>query len=128
MSALQAFAPRAVCEGPGSEFVQACDMRFAALELASFGQFEPALGTNSGQYLIQARLNVSLPGIDSETARKLPGSWWMARTWSVRTQKPPAATSTSRLTWSTPGPPHIWPDPGLGANAGESGRLALALN
>src|SRR5215510_6350547 len=32
---------------------------------------EVDLGTNGGQYLIQARLNVSLPGIDRETARKL---------------------------------------------------------
>ena len=29
------------------------------------------LGTTNGGYLIQARLNVSLPGIDRETAQKL---------------------------------------------------------
>ena len=29
------------------------------------------LGTNDGHYLIQARLNVSLPGIDRETAQKI---------------------------------------------------------
>jgi enoyl-CoA hydratase/carnithine racemase len=32
----------------GSEFVLACDMRFAARESAIFGQFEPALGTLPG--------------------------------------------------------------------------------
>jgi organic hydroperoxide reductase OsmC/OhrA len=30
---------------------------------------EVDLGTTDGEYLIQARLNVSLPGIDVETAR-----------------------------------------------------------
>ena len=30
--------------GAGSEFVLACDMRFAARESAIFGQFEPAFG------------------------------------------------------------------------------------
>jgi enoyl-CoA hydratase/carnithine racemase len=34
--------------GAGSEFVLACDMRFAARESAIFGQFEPALGTLPG--------------------------------------------------------------------------------
>jgi hypothetical protein len=41
--------------GAGSEFVLACDMRFAALETAIFGQFEPAFGQIPGggaaQYL-----------------------------------------------------------------------------
>jgi Ohr subfamily peroxiredoxin len=32
---------------------------------------EVDLGTTDGRYLIQARLNVSLPGIDHETAQKL---------------------------------------------------------
>ena len=32
----------------GSEFVLACDMRFAASESASFGQFEPAFGQLPG--------------------------------------------------------------------------------
>src|SRR5271154_6893050 len=32
----------------GSEFVLACDMRFAALESAIFGQFEPAFGLLPG--------------------------------------------------------------------------------
>lgn len=32
---------------------------------------EVDLGTTDGQYFIQARLNVSLPGIDPETAKKL---------------------------------------------------------
>ena len=32
---------------------------------------EVDLGTTDGQYFIQARLNVSLPGIDRETAQKL---------------------------------------------------------
>ena len=32
---------------------------------------EVDLGTTNGGYLIQARLNVSLPGIDRETAKKL---------------------------------------------------------
>ena len=32
---------------------------------------EVDLGSTAGQYFIQARLNVSLPGIDRETARKL---------------------------------------------------------
>ena len=34
--------------GAGSEFVLACDMRFAARELAIFGQFEPAFGQIPG--------------------------------------------------------------------------------
>ena len=34
--------------GAGSEFVLACDMRFAARESAIFGQFEPSLGTIPG--------------------------------------------------------------------------------
>ena len=34
--------------GAGSEFVLACDMRFAALESAVFGQFEPSFGTIPG--------------------------------------------------------------------------------
>ena len=41
--------------GAGSEFVLACDMRFAARETAVFGQFEPAFGQIPGgggaQYL-----------------------------------------------------------------------------
>ncbi len=41
--------------GAGSEFVLACDMRFAARETAIFGQFEPAFGQIPGgggaQYL-----------------------------------------------------------------------------
>jgi enoyl-CoA hydratase/carnithine racemase len=41
--------------GAGSEFVLACDMRFAAQETAIFGQFEPAFGQIPGggaaQYL-----------------------------------------------------------------------------
>ena len=32
---------------------------------------EVDLGTNDGHYFIQARLNVSLPGIDRETAQKI---------------------------------------------------------
>ncbi len=32
---------------------------------------EVDLGTTNGAYLIQARLNISLPGIDAETAQKL---------------------------------------------------------
>src|SRR4026209_2082870 len=34
--------------GVGSEFVLACDMRFAARETAIFGQFEPAFGAIPG--------------------------------------------------------------------------------
>jgi enoyl-CoA hydratase/carnithine racemase len=34
--------------GAGSEFVLACDMRFAARESAIFGQFEPSLGVVPG--------------------------------------------------------------------------------
>jgi len=34
--------------GAGSEFVLACDMRFAARESAAFGQFEPAFGQVPG--------------------------------------------------------------------------------
>ena len=34
----------------GSEFVLACDMRFAARESAIFGQFEPALGVIPGAW------------------------------------------------------------------------------
>jgi enoyl-CoA hydratase/carnithine racemase len=44
--------------GAGSEFVLACDMRFAALETAIFAQFEPAFGQVPGgggaQYLTRA--------------------------------------------------------------------------
>jgi enoyl-CoA hydratase/carnithine racemase len=43
--------------GAGSEFVLACDMRFAARETAVFGQFEPAFGLIPGggavQYLVR---------------------------------------------------------------------------
>ena len=43
--------------GAGSEFVLACDMRFAARETAIFGQFEPAFGLVPGgggvQYLVR---------------------------------------------------------------------------
>jgi enoyl-CoA hydratase/carnithine racemase len=43
--------------GAGSEFVLACDMRFAARETAIFGQFEPAFGLIPGggavQYLVR---------------------------------------------------------------------------
>jgi enoyl-CoA hydratase/carnithine racemase len=43
--------------GAGSEFVLACDMRFAALETAIFGQIEPAFGLVPGggatQYLVR---------------------------------------------------------------------------
>jgi enoyl-CoA hydratase/carnithine racemase len=39
--------------GAGSEFVLACDMRFAARESAIFGQFEPALGSSPGAGAIQ---------------------------------------------------------------------------
>jgi enoyl-CoA hydratase/carnithine racemase len=43
--------------GAGSEFVLACDMRFAALETAIFGQIEPAFGLLPGggavQYLVR---------------------------------------------------------------------------
>jgi enoyl-CoA hydratase/carnithine racemase len=37
----------------GSEFVLACDMRFAALESAIFGQFEPAFGLLPGGGAVQ---------------------------------------------------------------------------
>jgi enoyl-CoA hydratase/carnithine racemase len=44
--------------GAGSEFVLACDMRFAARETAIFGQIEPAFGLIPGggaaQYLVRA--------------------------------------------------------------------------
>jgi enoyl-CoA hydratase/carnithine racemase len=39
--------------GAGSEFVLACDMRFAARESAIFGQPEPGLGSNPGAGAIQ---------------------------------------------------------------------------
>jgi enoyl-CoA hydratase/carnithine racemase len=39
--------------GGGSEFVLACDMRFAARESAIFGQFEPAFGVIPGAGAIQ---------------------------------------------------------------------------
>jgi enoyl-CoA hydratase/carnithine racemase len=39
--------------GAGSEFVLACDMRFAARESAIFGQFEPALGVIPGGGAVQ---------------------------------------------------------------------------
>ena len=39
--------------GVGSEFVLACDMRFAALESAVFGQFEPAFGVIPGAGAVQ---------------------------------------------------------------------------
>jgi enoyl-CoA hydratase/carnithine racemase len=35
--------------GVGSEFILACDMRFAARESAIFGQFEPAFGVIPAQ-------------------------------------------------------------------------------
>lgn len=39
--------------GAGSEFVLACDMRFAARESAIFGQFEPAFGQLPGGGAVQ---------------------------------------------------------------------------
>jgi enoyl-CoA hydratase/carnithine racemase len=39
--------------GVGSEFVLACDMRFAARESAIFGQFEPAFGVIPGAGAVQ---------------------------------------------------------------------------
>jgi enoyl-CoA hydratase/carnithine racemase len=39
--------------GVGSEFVLACDMRFAARESAIFGQFEPAFGVIPGTGAVQ---------------------------------------------------------------------------
>ena len=39
--------------GAGSEFVLACDMRFAARESAIFGQFEPAFGVIPGGGAVQ---------------------------------------------------------------------------
>jgi enoyl-CoA hydratase/carnithine racemase len=39
--------------GVGSEFVLACDMRFAALESAIFGQFEPSFGVIPGAGAVQ---------------------------------------------------------------------------
>jgi enoyl-CoA hydratase/carnithine racemase len=39
--------------GAGSEFVLACDMRFAARESAIFGQFEPSFGTIPGGGAVQ---------------------------------------------------------------------------
>jgi len=41
-------ADRRSVRGVGSEFVLACDMRFAARESAIFGQFEPAFGVIPG--------------------------------------------------------------------------------
>jgi hypothetical protein len=48
---------------------------------------EVDLGTTGGGYLLQARLNVNLPGIEREV-------WWTVRTRSVHILKPHAATST----------------------------------
>src|SRR5450755_3784919 len=39
--------------GIGSEFVLACDMRYAARESAVFGQFEPSLGVIPGTGAVQ---------------------------------------------------------------------------
>jgi enoyl-CoA hydratase/carnithine racemase len=39
--------------GVGSEFIVACDMRFAARETAIFGQFEPAFGVIPGAGAVQ---------------------------------------------------------------------------
>jgi enoyl-CoA hydratase/carnithine racemase len=39
--------------GVGSEFILACDMRFAARETAIFGQFEPAFGVIPGAGAVQ---------------------------------------------------------------------------
>jgi len=69
--------------GVGSEFVLACDMRFAARESASFGQFEPAFGVIPGAGAAQhlARLHQigqDLPasrdvhaGVDRHHARRI---------------------------------------------------------
>jgi lipoyl-dependent peroxiredoxin len=37
----------------------------------SITPIEIDLGTNDGHYLIQARLNVNLPGVDRETAQQI---------------------------------------------------------
>jgi len=51
---------------------------------------EVDLGTTGGGYLLQARLNVNLPGMDREVAQALVE----ARTRSVHIPKPRTATST----------------------------------
>jgi len=50
---------------------------------------EVDLGTTGGDYFLQARLNVSLPGWSA----KSPRPWWTARTRRVRIPKPHGATS-----------------------------------
>ncbi len=52
---------------------------------------EVDLGMADGGYLLQARLNVNLPGIEPEVAQ----AWWTPHTRHVRIPKPHKATSTS---------------------------------
>ena len=67
--------------GAGSEFVLACDMRFAARETAIFGQFEPAFGLVPGggavQHLVRLmgrgralEVLLSADDYDAETAER----------------------------------------------------------
>ena len=58
--------------GAGSEFVLACDMRFAARESAIFGQFEPAFGQLPGGGAVQHLTR--LMGRASAPPRHKPGS------------------------------------------------------
>ncbi len=55
---------------------------------------EVDLGMANGGYLLQARLNVSLPGIEQRSPKKL----WTVRTRNAPIRKRPAATSTSPST------------------------------
>ena len=55
---------------------------------------EVDLGTTDGAYFLQARLNVSLPGVDARSPRRSS----IARTRRVRIPKPHTATSTSPRT------------------------------
>ena len=56
---------------------------------------EVDLCDTDGEYFLQARLNVSLPGLEREVAQ----AWSTPRIRPVRIPKPHAGRSTSRSTW-----------------------------
>ena len=96
--------------GAGSEFVLACDMRFAARETAIFAQFEPAFGQVPGggaaQYLTRlmgrARALEVLLSADDYDAELAERYGWINRAL-------PAASSASSCTRSPTGSPRFPP-------------------
>ena len=93
--------------GAGSEFVLACDMRFAARESAIFGQFEPAFGAAPGR---RRRPAPRAPhGPRAERSRSCSAPRTTTRSWpsatagsTARCPPPSSATSSARSRIESP--------------------------